>query len=152
MAKQPPLDGIGVDSSLLRTAPLCWRTTDPNLVPPRSGEMGSFSVGALITVKSRSGGRPGRVVILSGETVNDSQGKRGDTQIAFGVQCFEWLAERRELVAIQRSSIDVGRIGIGLGPDEIDRRVGNARWFLVYAVPLSFCALGVLVWWRRRKI
>ena len=68
------------------------------------------------------------------------------------MNCFEWLAERLELVPIDRDPIRPTVIDFGNDQDEISARLRRCDVLLSYVTPGTFLVLGLIVWWRRRRI
>ena len=93
------------------------------------------------------------MILLGGIGFNNHRIETG-SQKDFILNCFAWLADRRE-------TIDVGRgstlhadtiIRRGTNPDELQARLSRSWTLLVPGVPISFLVLGLIVWWRRRRI
>ena len=160
LLKQGALSFLGlgnVDLTFLKTGDRCWIAPEtggnqgPNLRPPSGKEFyGSRAVGALVTVESGKS-HPGKLVLVSGAIVRNVMIEEG-SQRDFGLNCFEWLAERRLIVPIRKDTMKLATIDLGTNEDEKVTRLARAFWLQILWTPLFFLGLGILVGWRRRRI
>jgi ABC-type uncharacterized transport system involved in gliding motility auxiliary subunit len=116
----------------------------------------SRSVGAIVSVDAKdANGSPkqhaGKLVLVTGAGLRNHLIDEG-SQRDFGLNCLEWLAERRILVPISKEEMLVGNIDLGANEDDKKRRLDLILWTQVIIIPLVFLVLGVLVAWRRRRI
>ncbi len=93
----------------------------------------------------------GKLVLVTGAGLRNHLIGEG-SQRDFGLNCLEWLAERRILVPISKEEMLVGNIDLGANEDEKKRRLDLILWTQVIIIPFLFLVLGVLVAWRRRRI
>lgn len=159
---EPVPDGVSVDTTLLKTSDDCWmaaRSPDGriDLRPPGDPAFyTSRSVGALVAVDAKdANGQPkqhdGKLVLLTGAGLRNHLIGSG-SQRDIGLNCFEWLAERRILVPISKEEMKIGNIDLGSNQDERAVRLSRIMWTLVVFTPMAFLVLGLIVAWRRRRI
>jgi hypothetical protein len=149
-----------LDQSLLRTEPNCWLAgrvdvAQVDLIPPRDArEYQSHCVGGVVTIQPEVGDHAGRVILIGGIGFSNSTVEVG-SQKDLVLNCFAWLAERTEHIRFDRDETGPRKAGIikrGSNPDILASRLARAKYLLIFGVPLGFFALGIFVWWRRRRI
>ena len=111
-----------------------------------------FSVGAVVDVAPEAGTRRGKVLLVTGEAFSNSLLDRSRGQVDFGLNCFEWLAERLEKVDVRSDPLQVTVIDFGTDPEQARARMIRIFLLLVVFTPLFFVGLGLFTWWRRRRI
>lgn len=152
LPEAPP--GVRVDPSLLVTSPNAWLEPRdgaghvpyaPNL-PPQRERFQHRSVGAIVEVAPEQGkpeARPGRIVLISGIAfVNRAMGSNGD----LGVNLFQWLAERKQLVTIRGTRYQSQSLRHVTAIE-----YGRASNLMLYWVPGGLLLLGLVVLWRRSR-
>jgi hypothetical protein len=159
---EPSPLGVSADTTLLKTSDRCWLVgRDQNgrvdLRPPGDPAFyQSRSVAAIVSVDAKdANGSPkphaGKLVLVTGAGLRNHLIGEG-SQRDFGLNCLEWLAERRILVPISKEEMLVGNIDLGANEDDKKRRLDLILWTQVIIIPFLFLVLGVLVAWRRRRI
>jgi ABC-type uncharacterized transport system involved in gliding motility auxiliary subunit len=94
------------------------------------------------------------VILIGGIGFSNSTIEVG-SQKDLVLNCIAWLAERTEHIRFDRDETGPRKAGIikrGSNPDILASRLARAKYLLIFGVPLGFFALGLFVWWRRRRI
>lgn len=155
-------EGVSVDPSLLLSDARCWLAgssgagLQPDLVPPNgTAQFRNYSVGALVEFEAAQvDGRRGKAVVISGQMFTDAYDRMLETgaQKDFALNCFDWLAERLELVPGRPGSGKLFTIDLGADVELRKARMRSIWRTLVLYVPGLFVILGVLVTLKRRRI
>lgn len=159
---EPMPAGVSADVTLLKSSDRCWlaaRKQDGrvDLRPPGDPAFyQSRSVGAIVTVDAKDANgqarrHAGKLVLVTGAGLRNHLIGEG-SQRDFGLNCLEWLAERRILVPISKAEMKIGNVDLGNNEDVKAQRLSRILWTQVVVMPLVFMFLGVVVAWRRRRI
>jgi ABC-2 type transport system permease protein len=133
---------------LLVTGPEAWLEVPPgpdgqySYDPPRvPNPFGTYSVGAVIEVDGETGA-PGIAVVVTGLFANNT-GMPINGMLASNIA--NWLTERRVLLDIKGQKYEARQLQL------VTQQLYAVWYLLVAGVPLSLLAIGLFVFWRRRR-
>ena len=134
---------------ILRTGPYAWLAprvgeSEADMTAPAEAERyGPRTVAAVLDVPAESATRPGQVVLLGGVAFLNARGFRQNAD--FGLNVLNWLTQRSELVTIRGHRYESDRIQL------VPQQVARAETLLRLIVPGTLLALGLSMFWLRRR-
>lgn len=135
---------------LLQTGPFAWvaarpqdRTSFARPVDDRALQPRDAGIAIELDGKDKAGNAvTGLVVVLAGVLCNNEQLAINRD---FGLNVFQWFADRKELVTVHGERYQAKRFQFGL------EQLARVQWLLILVVPLLFLGLGILVAYRRSR-
>ncbi len=147
--------GEGTTHALWKTSKKAWGETDlagiqEDREPSREGSepQGPLHLGVAVELPERGENqRGGRLVVfgdsdfISRELFEQPTLVNGDA----GYSMIAWLAARQELVEI--AAKDPDNVSLDLTEDSLN----SMFFYSVVCIPIASAALGIAIWWRRRR-
>lgn len=141
----PPIDGLTV-TALAFTSPEGWGETQTSVETFQYDEGTDAKGPVSIAVAVERTGPPSTRLVVIGDSdfiINVQLGNVGNKDLFLGA--VRWLVDQERLIGISPKVVE----SIKLNLTHSQLRV--MFWFSVLLIPLSFGALGILMWWLRRK-
>lgn len=133
-------------TALAMTSPDGWGETQTSATSFEFTEGQDVKGPVPIAVAVQRKDSPQTRLVVIGDSdflVNGQLTNAGNLDLVMG--CFHWLAEQESLIGIGPKPLESIKLNL------TSAQMGGLRWFSLGVLPLLFAALGVCMWWLRRK-
>lgn len=150
----PAPEGLSV-TWLAKTTPNAWSELDMASIGKGAVQFnqGSDIQGPLNTVVSVKGKRAGskaaaetRIIAFGSSTFANNNYSRFGGNLDFFLNSVSWALEDESMISIRAKEDETGKV-------ELSQTEGQVIFLVsVIAVPVFIAALGIFIWWRRKKL